>query len=392
MAPGPHQDSDSSSSQAVSVLSTFVTGVDAYGPTCIAPDTAPDATRDDAFDARPPARNASNSQPGREVLSICVLEEYGLLSVLGPDARPFLNAQTTNDVLKLGDDGVQLDGYCTPKGRLLASFIEWPSPDGIYLAIARELAPPIAKRLATYVFRSKLKVLDESSIWMALGLQGSAVAGALARLGMSVPAPWQYVRHENRTALALPNIANGHARPEPRVMLWIARTEFEQVYRLLKGTWVSTQSWRAAEIEAGLPRIVAASAELFVPQMLNFDLINAVNFKKGCYPGQEIVARSQYLGKLKRRMLKGSTGTLPAPGDDVHVPGASPGSLEPVGKVVMAAARPGGSQPFVMLMELQLGHADSSELTVRGAAVTLEALPYAFPVEDPSARPAQRMV
>ena len=127
-----------------------------------------------------------------------------------------------------------------------------------------------------------------------------------------------------------------------------------------------------------------ASSELFVPQMLNFDLISAVNFKKGCYPGQEIVARSHYLGKLKRRMLKGSTAVLPAPGDDVNAPGVTTGTVEPVGKVVMAAAKSGSPGRFVLLMELQLSHAQSAALTVAGSPIVIEPLPYAFPAEKVS--------
>ena len=348
---------------AVPAPAGLVAGVDPYGPTLV---------------SDPASTAAPRENPD---LSVCVLAEYGLISVLGPEARKFLNSQSTNDVLALAEDGVQLDGYCTPKGRLLASFTEWPSSEGIYLATARALAAPITKRLSMYVFRAKLKVRDESDGWYALGLQGSGLAAAMDRLGMSVPGVWKLERKALWTALGLPEIAADSLKSGHRIMLWVPAADLGQVLGLLGEAPRSSQAWRAADIEAGLPRIVPASSELFVPQMLNFDLINAVNFKKGCFPGQEIVARSQYLGKLKRRMLKGSSSVLPAPGDDIHAPATTPGVLEPVGKVVMAAAKPGVPGRFSLLMELQLAQAGSTQLTVDGASITIEPLPYAFPAE-----------
>ncbi len=288
--------------------------------------------------------------------------------MFGPEARKFLNSQSTNDVLALADDAVQLDGYCTPKGRLLASFIEWPSAQGIYLATARALAAPITKRLSMYVFRAKLKIRDESDGWYALGLQGAGLAAAIDQLGMSMPEVWKLTQKGLWTALGLPQVGADLSVAASRIMLWVPAADLVQALELLGEPVQNSQAWRAADIEAGLPRIVPASSELFVPQMLNFDLINAVNFKKGCYPGQEIVARSQYLGKLKRRMLRGSSSVLPAPGDDIHSPGTTPGVLEPVGKVVMAAAKTGAPGCFSLLMELQLAHSGSTELTVAGAA------------------------
>jgi tRNA-modifying protein YgfZ len=384
----------------------FVAGIDAYGPT-VSPPILPNQASATALATAPVGANArATDRP----LTACVLAEYGVITVLGPEARPFLNAQSTNDVLKLADDGVQLDGYCTPKGRLLASFVEWPTPEGIHLAVARDLAEPIAKRLAQYVFRAKLKVRDASNDWLGLGLYGRAISNAMVRLGLNLPAYWKLARNERWTALALPHYVGAEQLLEPRIMLWIPTADLSQVKQLLDGlerqdglvcTWANTDSWRAADIEAGLPRIVKGSAELFVPQMLNFDLIDAVNFKKGCYPGQEIVARSQYLGKLKRRMLKGSTNRLALPGDDILAPrerSASSSSTigpagtvdasqsDPVGKVVMAAAKPGDPGRFVMLMELQLAHASNSQLTVGGAPIQIEPLPYPLPVEAPSAK------
>lgn len=362
----------------------LIAGVDPYGPTATPP--APSTGSPDA------------SWPGAEPTSattrVCVLTEFGLISATGPEARTFLNGQLTNDVLKLAENSVQLDGYCTAKGRLLASFIEWPVADGIHLAVAADLATPIAKRLSMFVLRAKLKIADVSAHHIALGIQGAGVAVALGQLGLEAPRPWTLSRAPTGVALGLPD----RSAEWPRAMVWIPRSELDSALSVLGLPIVSSQGWRDADIQAGLPRIVRSSSELFVPQMVNFDLIGAVNFKKGCYPGQEVVARSQYLGKLKRRMFKARAQSLAAPGDDV----LATGSTEPVGKVVMAArshdlpglgsvvapagaahALSGASTPpssVSMLVELQTAAALGVELRVNGTIIELEALPYEVPI------------
>lgn len=364
----------------------LVVGADAYGPTLLA-DPATTGT---------PTPLAAPPLIGRANPRVCVLAEYGLLTATGADARTFLNGQLTNDILNLAADCAQLDGYCTPKGRLLASFIEWPTTDGLSMTIARELAAPIAKRLSMYVMRSKLKIKDESNQWVALGLQdpgshpsappGQGQADALARLGLAPPAVWQVTRAGAYTAIGLPQAGGGQT---VRTLLWLPVVELPKVLELIGQPLSDSQAWRLADITAGLPRIVPASSELFVPQMLNFDLINAVNFKKGCYPGQEVVARSHYLGKLKRRMYRGSTSVLPAPGDDVlqtaessAADSAPPNAAAaPVGKVVMAAAITDQPGRFALLIELQVAAARAGGLIIAGggAAISLEPLPYEIP-------------
>lgn len=328
---------------------------------------------------------------------VCILAEFGLLSAIGPEARTFLNGQLTNDVLKLAEDGVQLDGYCTPKGRLLASFVEWPVADGIHLAVAAELAAPIAKRLSMFVMRAKLKIRDESAAMMAVGLQGGDLGTPLKALGFSTPQVWQCQQQGRMSLLGLPDLTGSGVR----AMLWMPRESVAEALDSLRLPVVSSEGWRNADIQSGLPRIVRASSELFVPQMVNYDLIGAVNFKKGCYPGQEVVARSQYLGKLKRRMFKAqadpsvqsASTPMAAPGDDV----IDSASGSPVGKVVMAAAgigtaaagtsagnEAGGSLTaaggVTMLIELQTSSASSTGLTVNGQAIRITPLPYEIPI------------
>jgi tRNA-modifying protein YgfZ len=204
------------------------------------------------------------------------LTRYGLLSVTGSDARAFLHAQLTNDIEHLSADQVALAGWCSAKGRLLASFLVIPTAEGFLLQLARDLAAPIAKRLSMFVLRSKVKVSDESATWEQFGVwdtewstQGVAWSGKAAT-----------VRVGERRFLQLAPAGE-----------------------LKEAADADEVQWTLQEIRAGRPLITSATQDQFVPQMVNFEQIGGVDFKKGCYPGQEIVARAQYRGQVKRRMV-----------------------------------------------------------------------------------------
>ena len=200
------------------------------------------------------------------------LNRYGLLSVTGADARGFLHAQLTNDISKLPADRSALAGWCTAKGRLLATMLVIPSPDGFLLQLARDLAPAVAKRLSMFILRSKVKVADESDAWEQYGVWKGLPA--VTWDGGSVSVPVGSLRHLR--------IGKGLS-PD------CSRKE---------------QDWTLEEIRAGRPWISAATQDQFVPQMVNLEQIGGVDFQKGCYPGQEIVARAQYRGEVKRRMVR----------------------------------------------------------------------------------------
>ena len=216
------------------------------------------------------------------------LNRFGLLAVTGADARAFLHAQLTNNIETLGADRAVLAGWCTAKGRLLATMLVIPSPDGFLLQLAKDLAPAVAKRLSMYVLRSKVKITDESEAWAQYGV-------------------WQAV---------------------PRVT-WDGDTVSIPVsnsrsLRLGKGLTHSCsrkeEDWTLEEIRAGRPWISAATQDQFVPQMVNLETIGGVDFQKGCYPGQEIVARAQYRGEVKRRMVRvqAPAGAELKPGQDFN--------------------------------------------------------------------------
>jgi|SRR6185369_10721390 folate-binding protein YgfZ len=217
------------------------------------------------------------------------LSRYGLLSVQGADARQFLHAQLTNDILNLPADRAALAGWCSAKGRLLATFLVIPAPQGFLLQLARDLAPAVAKRLSMFVLRSKVKIADESDAWVQTGL-------------------W--------------NTARDTTRIEWKDQVVTVPMDEERVLRLEPAASASAEckgdeeTWYLQEIRAGRPFITAATQDQFVPQMVNLETLGGVDFQKGCYPGQEIVARAQYRGQVKRRMVR-----LPAPQGERLRPG-----------------------------------------------------------------------
>jgi hypothetical protein len=212
------------------------------------------------------------------------LTRYGLLSVTGDDAREFLHAQLTQDIQKLPPDRAAFAGWCSAKGRLLASLLVVPAQEGFLLQLARDLAPAVAKRLSMFVLRSKVKIADVSEAWRQMGVWGEHFPGE--RFCIETEGNLIEVKVDERRALLLGlDVEMRH--------LEAARAE---------------EDWVLEEIRAGRPFISAATQDQFVPQMVNLEILGGVDFQKGCYPGQEIVARAQYRGQVKRRMVR-----LPAP-------------------------------------------------------------------------------
>ena len=204
------------------------------------------------------------------------LTRYGLISVTGSDARAFLHAQLTNNIETLDAGHWALAGWCSAKGRLLASFIVISSKDGFLLQVARDLATPVAKRLSMFVLRAKVKVADESEAWAQFGAWDAD------------PQPTDVHWDGNRVRVRM---------GDRRFLELVPAAEATDAVN------ADETSWALDEIRAGRPLISAATQDQFVPQMVNFEKIGGVDFQKGCYPGQEIVARAQYRGQVKRRMV-----------------------------------------------------------------------------------------
>lgn len=302
----------------------------------------------------------------------------GLIRVAGDDAASFLHTQLTNAVEDLPADAARLAGYCSPKGRLLASFLAWRDPDGIVLQLSADIQPAIQKRLSMFVLRAKARLSDLSATHRVLGVAGAGAEAALAQAGLPAPhGPLAVAQADGATVIRLPD-----AEGQPRWQVVAAAERAASLQQALGGTLAAAAPafWDWLDIGAGIPRIAAATQEQFVPQMINFELIGGVNFRKGCYPGQEVVARSQYRGTLKRRMWRvHSEGDVPAPAAEIFRP-EDPG--QPCGMVVNAAPAPQGGWDGLAELKidaatgaLHLGAAD-------GPALATRALPYEVPLPN----------
>jgi folate-binding protein YgfZ len=302
------------------------------------------------------------------------LSDWGVIRAKGDDAGSFLNGQLTQEALKLDLGQARLAGYCSPKGRLLASFVMWRSaPDEIALACSADLLAATLKRLSMFVMRAKCKLSDASA---ETALWGVALPGLLhGDAAHPVPAsPYATSTVAGGTAIRLADAA-GATR-----VLWAAPADATPPW----DTTSQADVWDWLEVQSGVPRIVAGTVEAFVPQMVNLELVGGVNFQKGCYPGQEIVARSQYRGTLKRRMVLAEGDADAAPGAEVFA-AADPG--QPAGQVVLSARlpHPEGGARHAALIEVKRALTEAGELRLGaadGPLLRLRELPYAIPADE----------
>ncbi len=294
---------------------------------------------------------------------LCALTHLGVIAASGDDAEHFLHNQLTNDVTGLTESHASLAGYCSPKGRLLATLLIWRSGGQILMALPRALLAPTMKRLQMFVLRSKVTLQDVSDQLAVIGVVGNELA---------LPEqPWQRSALDGGMLLRVPDAAGlqravwaGPSDAAPRRWAdWSAQRPA-----------APASLWRWTEIIAGLPQVVDATGEQFVPQMINLELVGGVNFRKGCYPGQEIVARSQYLGKLKRRALLASTDDITAAAGTEVFSAADP--LQPCGMIVNAECGP--DQRVACLVEIKMDAASTPVhlRTADGPLLAFGELPY----------------
>jgi len=303
------------------------------------------------------------------------LTDQGLIAFRGEESASFLHKQLTNDVEHLGPDEVRLAAYCSPKGRMLASFLMWRSGEAIYLQLPRAIQPAVQKRLQMFILRTKTRPEDASGQFVTLALGGADAEAVLQTWFDALPAaPYTKLDHPLGTVLRL---ADAFGAPR---YLWLASAQAaaQAAPTLQERLHVGgNEAWRLSEIHAGVPQVGPGTQEQFVPQMINFELLGGVNFKKGCYPGQEIVARSQYLGKLKRRTALASIADpAAAPGAEVFSP-ADP--EQPCGMVVNSA--PNGQGGVDALVEMKLEALEAGEVrfgSASGPALQFKPLPYAL--------------
>jgi folate-binding protein YgfZ len=307
---------------------------------------------------------------------VAPLTDLGLISVAGEDAASFLHNQLTNDVEHLGLAEARLAGYCSPKGRLLAIFLMWKSPDAVLLQLPRQIQQTVQKRLQMFVLRSKAKLTDATEHHAMLGLAGPAAESVLRQWFAALPlAPYAKADSDNGTLIRLAD-ALGKPRYQWITTADVAKNAWPDLARTLRP--VGTHAWRLTEIRAAIPRITEPTQEQFVPQMVNFEAIGGVNFKKGCYPGQEIVARSQYLGKLKRRMMPASAAAANVPAGMEIFSSADP--EQPCGMVVNAEqSSPDQVECLVEIKTAAMADGTIHLGSVGGPALQFRPLPYTLP-------------
>ena len=303
----------------------------------------------------------------------------GVIAVYGDDAATFLQSQLSNDIRLVDDAHSQLSAFCTAKGRILGLVRIFHAGDTYYLRLPLDALDAVLQRLRMFVLRADVTLEDASENFLRMGVAGDRAPDLLADAGVTVPGTINDVAHSNgNTIIAVPGI---HPRYE------IYATALDAAKSLWNGLNVHAAPvgepvWRLLDIQAGIPNIFAATGELFVPQMTNLQLVDGVNFKKGCYPGQEIVARMQYLGKLKRRMYLGhiDQDTPAQPGDELYSPADSEQSA---GRIVDAQPHPDGGQLALAVLQIQAAEAGDLHLDrPNGASFHIQALPYPFETKE----------
>jgi len=312
----------------------------------------------------------------RDRTMLCDLSQFGTLKVSGEEAQKFLQNLLSNDINAVTPGTAQLSSFNSPKGRMMATFIIWQSGADYFLQLPRSLTAAMLKKLAMYVMRSKVKICDVSDEIICLGLSGKdAVELIKQQQGVIPDQDWAVAQHDNASVI---RIAADRfqiiATVQHASKLWNNLTAAAQA--------AGSSCWDWLNIRAGIPVITPATQEQFVLQMSNLDILGGVSFKKGCYPGQEIVARTHYLGKQKRRMFLAhiESGNAPKAGDELfsaEMPGQA------CGMVMNACQAPGGG--FDLLAVMQINSRETQKVhfqSILGAELNFLPLPYSFPTGE----------
>ncbi len=317
--------------------------------------------------------------PSRELQALATgaiiadLSHTGLIAVRGPDAATFLQNQFSNDVREVSQQHSQMSAYCNPKGRILACFRIFMRDDTYYLRMPRELIDTTLKRLRMFVLRAKVTLEDASDTLVRIGIASPHDTTGLKDILGGLPEDVDNTVHNNGlTVIRLPG-----AQPRFEIIGEFATTKDVWDKLSAHATPVGASTWDLLDIRAGIPTIYTATSEAFVPQMVNLHLINGVSFKKGCYPGQEIVARMHYLGTLKRRMYLAHilSDTAPQPGDTLY--GSGTENTQGIGAIVTAQPAPEGGFDALAVVEIKAAEHSGVHLhSAGGATLAFRELPY----------------
>jgi folate-binding protein YgfZ len=293
----------------------------------------------------------------------CELSHFGLICFVGAEALAFLHNQLTCDVAGLESGSSTYGSYCTPKGRVLATFLLWRKGDEYFMQLPGSLREPIQKQLSKYILRAKVTVADATSEYSLIGVAGKDAA-ALARRAAG-----------DETVIRLAGERYEIAAPRERgqAILGALASDTEKV---------DPEYWDWLDIRAGVPVILPATQEAFVPQMVNLDLIGGLSLTKGCYPGQEIVARMHYRGTLKQRMYLANVAAadLPQPGDKLYSPGFGE---QACGTIVNAARSPEGGCDVLAVVQIASAEKGNVHWKSPGGP-TLRFMPLPYSVSVPA--------
>lgn len=308
------------------------------------------------------------------------LSHLRFVRVSGQDAATFLQGQFTNDIREVTPEHHQMSGYCTPKGRMLANFRIFSHLGDYILQLPADTYAALLKRLSMFILRAQVTLEDISDQLVAIGLTGNPAPELLARSFEDIPQnPGDSIQQERVTLMNIPG-------PVPRFEI-IAQPE-EEAVKLWQSFACDAKAtdqglWTLLDIRAGIPSIHTGTAEAFVPQMTNMQLIDGVSFTKGCYVGQEVVARMKYLGSLKRRMHLARTDSItqPQPGDELFST-AETESVQGAGKIVLSSPSPHGGYELLAVIDngcLEAGPLHLGDIS--GPILEILPLPYAFEEE-----------
>lgn len=290
---------------------------------------------------------------GAQFSGVVPLAHLGVIRVAGPDAATFLQGQLTQDVLTLGMDSARLAAFCNAKGRMQASFVVFKrGADEFLLVCSRDVLAATLKRLSMFVLRAKAQLSDATAELALYGLTSSAIE-SVAEQAMN---PWATVHIGSKTVVFLPPVLG-----VARAMCCLPADEASPA-----GPPLALHVWQWLAVQSGMALVTQPIFEAFVPQMLNYESIGGVSFKKGCYPGQEVVARSQFRGTLKRRTYLMHTSGTPHIGQEVF---HASDSSQPCGLVAACAPHPSGG--FDALVSMQTSAAASANSPDSGGQLTL---------------------
>lgn len=317
---------------------------------------------------------AAERKSMQDEIIITDLSLFGLIQFFGDDAEDFLQKQLTCDVKEVDPKMAQYGAYCTAKGRVYSTFTLWQQDDSYMMQLPANLITSIQKRLSMYVLRAKVQLTNVSDDWVQIGLAGVTAAAMVEKISNK-----QFVYERSLQIIVCDNIRILCLSPQRFVLIVSPENAPELWIRLSEhAAEVGTNYWEWLTIQDGIPVILPETQELFIPQMINLDALGGVSFKKGCYPGQEIVARTHYLGQLKRRMILAHIDTAESvkPGDLLYSEDLEDQSS---GMIVNAVSAPqGGVDVLAVIQQSSMENYDLHLHSLAGSTLVMKPLPYAL--------------